>query len=395
VKSARFGFLSIVIGLVVAFCAGVQVVLWGQQAQALSDAQERIGYQLLELRTAANALDDIETGQRGYLLTGDEQYLRPYNDGRRAFNTALARLNEANRNDPTTLNKIGELAKLAGAKQDELERTLGLRRSGDEAGALAIVKTGEGQRLMDAFRDKAGALLLDWRQQRGDLAADETRIFSRASVLGGVVVAAIIILVVVAIRWLSIALRRLDELQVRREQEAMHDPLTQLPNRRYLGDWIEMTLAGARRRGQAVVLLYFDLDRFRIVNDRLGQEAGDRVLRVVAARLRRAVRLHDFVGRIGGDEFVAVLPDAPETAELSRLIARLGRDLAKAPIAELADGDLTVSIGLARFPEDGDTLDALLGVADRAMEAAKERRRREPPRPAQTAVATAAQPLAN
>lgn len=388
-KNARFGLWVIVIGLIAAFAAGIQIVIWEQEAQTLSDAQERIAHQMLQLRAAMTALDDAESGTRGYLLTGDEQYLRPYDEGRRALDVALGQLNEFSGSDPAALTRIGDLARLAGAKKDELARTVNRRRSGDNDGALAIVKNGEGQQLMDAFRDKTNALLADLRREGSDLASSETRKFGQASLLGGLLVAAIIFIVAIGIRWLSIALNRIDELQQRREQEAMHDVLTQLPNRRYLNDWVEMALAGARRRGQAVVLLYFDLDGFKRVNDRLGYEAGDRVLRVMAARLRRAVRLHDFVSRVGGDEFVAVLPDAPATRELSRLIARLGRDLAKAPIAELADGDVSASIGLARFPEDGDTLDVLLGVADRAMATAKEHRRAEAALPASLPVPSA------
>jgi diguanylate cyclase (GGDEF)-like protein len=374
-KSIRFGLAVIAICGIAAVVAAIQAVMWDRQVGALRDAQEAINAQILELRNVMNAVVDTETGQRGYLLTGDDDYLQPYRNGRRNFGIALGRLNEMLRADPATLSKIAELENIAGAKEAELARTLQLRESGDGDGALAMIKTGEGRRLMVAFREGATALVLQLRAARTALGAEETRIFHLATMLGGILLILITILVGVAIRWLSVTLRRVEELQLRREEEAMHDALTALPNRRYLYEWLTMQLAAARRGGQRIVLLYFDLDGFKAVNDRLGHEAGDRVLQTVAARVRATVRSSDFVARLGGDEFVAVLPDAPAEPELSMLIARLGAYLAKAPITELADGDVSASMGISRYPEDGDTLDALLKVADQAMYTAKQHRR--------------------
>ncbi len=125
------------------------------------------------------------------------------------------------------------------------------------------------------------------------------------------------------------------------------------------------------------MLLYFDLDGFKCVNDRFGHEAGDRVLMAIAARLRRGLRNSDFIARLGGDEFVAVLPDAPSEPDLSRLVARFEADLARAPIPELADGEISASIGVAACGGGGgtDTAEALIAAADRAMYEVKQRHR--------------------
>ena len=128
------------------------------------------------------------------------------------------------------------------------------------------------------------------RKARGELAAAETGKFDDISLLEAVVLFLVILLAAGAVAWLAASIRRLDELQLKREQEAMHDALTTLPNRRYLNDWMKMALAAARRNKQRVVVLYFDLDGFKGVNDRLGHEAGDRVLQTTALRLRSAVR---------------------------------------------------------------------------------------------------------
>src|SRR5579884_1290381 len=307
-RSIRFGVAAIAICGVLAFGAGMRVAIWEGEVARTADRQEAIGDAIFELRNLTRALLDLETGQRGYLLTGDNAYLQPYEEGGRNLDLAVGKLRAMMAGDAARVATVAGLAELAAAKRQELAKTVALRRQGDLGAALAIVKTGEGKRLMDAFHDRSAALFASLRQERSDLVAHEARTFRWASLLGGVVLVLIMLLVGVAVGWLSFSMRRERELQQRSEREAMHDALTGLPNRRYLREWLEMTLPAARRGGHRLVLLYFDLDGFKAVNDRLGHEAGDRVLQATATRLRSAVRSSDFVSRLGGDEFVAVLP---------------------------------------------------------------------------------------
>jgi diguanylate cyclase (GGDEF)-like protein len=374
-QSMRFGLVAIAICGFTALGARIQVSWWQQQAAELADRQEVIGAHIVELRNAMTALVDLETGQRGYLLTGDETYLRPYEAGSFNLDPALHRLAELFRGDPPILAQIDDVAQLAHAKQEELARAVALRKSGDAAAALAIVMAGEGERLMQEFRDKTNALTVQFRRERAAVVAEEAMKYGQVSLLDSIVILLIMLLVAAAVGGLSFSIRRLEELQMRREKEAMHDALTALPNRRYLGEWLNMAIAAAARAGDRLVLLYFDLDGFKGVNDRLGHEAGDRVLQATAERLRGAVRSSDFVARLGGDEFVAVLPGAPPEPALSALLARLSCDLGRASIPALTDGEVSASIGIACYPADGDTADALLNAADRAMYAVKEGRR--------------------
>src|SRR5947209_20336387 len=110
---------------------------------------------------------------------------------------------------------------------------------------------------MDALREKTSDFVARLRRVRADLGAQETRIFSNLSTLGAVVLVLILLLVAAAVGWLIASLNRLDELQRQRQREAMHDSLTGLPNRRYLGEWLNMALAAARRKSEGLVLLYF------------------------------------------------------------------------------------------------------------------------------------------
>jgi diguanylate cyclase (GGDEF)-like protein len=109
---------------------------------------------------------------------------------------------------------------------------------------------------------------------------------------------------------LSTSIQRMREQQRDEEHKAMHDALTSLPNRRYLSEWLAMALAAARRGGQPMAILFFDLDGFKLVNDTHGHAGGDAVLAHFAQILLKNVRDSDVVGRLGGDEFGVLLSHA-------------------------------------------------------------------------------------
>lgn len=378
-KSTRFGLIVIAICGVAAFAAGLQVEVWLRQVDEMLTQQEATNDRVVDLRNTMDAMLDLETGQRGYLLTGEETYLEPYEHGRSVLSPALDTLRAVFQGDPAVSGQVDQLSQLAEAKLQKTARAIELRRRGDLAAALAVVRVGEGKRLMDAFREKAGALLRALRDSRTKLGRKIKTRFNQTVALGATVVALILLLVAVAVGWLSVTIQRLDTLQKMREREAMHDALTALPNRRYLLEWLGVAFAAAQRGGRRMALLYFDLDGFKGVNDRLGHDAGDRVLQVTADRLRSAMRSSDFVARLGGDEFVAVLSDAPAEPYLSVMIGRLHDTLAKAPLPDMSDGEVSASIGVARFPGDGGSPEALLSAADRAMYVVKESRRAHAP----------------
>jgi diguanylate cyclase (GGDEF)-like protein len=166
---------------------------------------------------------------------------------------------------------------------------------------------------------------------------------------------------------------------------SLHDGLTGLPNRSHLFEHLHAVLEGGQRRGDRTALLFIDVERFKQVNDELGHAVGDALLVELARRLRGALRESDFVARHGGDEFLAVLSPLAEAAEADRCVQRIRAALA--PPMRLDDGRelaLGVSIGVALYPEQGGSADALIQAADAAMYRDKARRRRSPrhwPRP--------------
>ena len=158
------------------------------------------------------------------------------------------------------------------------------------------------------------------------------------------------------------------------EHRASHDPLTGLSNRHRLQCELQYAIAHAAQTGDGLAVLYLDLDGFKEVNDRGGHDIGDRLLREVAQRLQQGLRKGDLVARVGGDEFVALLPGCHD-AEAARAVAD-GLRACLGPPFTLPDGlfRLDTSVGIACFPEDGSDPDTLLSHADRAMYAAKRQR---------------------
>ncbi len=158
------------------------------------------------------------------------------------------------------------------------------------------------------------------------------------------------------------------------EHRASHDPLTGLPNRHQLQLDLQYAIAHATQTGEGLAVLYLDLDGFKEVNDRDGHDAGDHLLREVAQRLQQGLRQGDLVARVGGDEFVVLLPGCRDV-EVARAVADDLRARLSPPCT-LPDGlfRLDASVGIACFPADGTDPDALLAHADRAMYAAKRQR---------------------
>jgi diguanylate cyclase (GGDEF)-like protein/PAS domain S-box-containing protein len=150
-----------------------------------------------------------------------------------------------------------------------------------------------------------------------------------------------------------------------------YDPLTNLPNRRLLGYRVDQTINMSKRKGdQQFALLYIDLDHFKNINDSLGHGFGDEILQKVAERIECLIRDGDTVSRLGGDEFMILVSDLDKLESIANLAERLLYDISR-PLE--TDGHLTVtpSIGIAVYPNDGDSFDTLLRNADAAVHFAK------------------------
>ncbi len=152
---------------------------------------------------------------------------------------------------------------------------------------------------------------------------------------------------------------------------AYHDALTGLPNRILLNDRLEMSLAQAQRSQSLLAVLFLDFDHFKAINDNLGHEVGDQVLKGVAARLKKCLRSQDTVARLGGDEFILLLPEIHSPLDADNLANKLLHVIRKPLQIREHELNITLSIGVALFPRDGETSTILLRHADEALYLAK------------------------
>ena len=152
---------------------------------------------------------------------------------------------------------------------------------------------------------------------------------------------------------------------------ALHDALTGLPNRRLLLDRLITLLLHAKRTQQRIAVMYLDLDGFKAVNDSFGHDCGDKLLIMAAERLRYAAREEDTIARLGGDEFMVVIGEIAEFEDVDRPANNIIRALSEPYRIDGAIINVTASIGVSFYPDDGIDVDDLIRRADQALYEAK------------------------
>lgn len=170
---------------------------------------------------------------------------------------------------------------------------------------------------------------------------------------------------------LEAEVERVHESQRSLAHLARYDALTDLPNRVMERERLEIALAQARRLGTRVAMMFVDLDNFKTINDSMGHAAGDEFLRLVAQRLVKGVRETDSVSRHGGDEFLIVMTNIAEKKTINASVAKLMASLAQPVAVRETSIQISCSIGIAFFPDDGSDFDTLLRLSDIAMYSAK------------------------
>ncbi|MFZ3153875.1 diguanylate cyclase domain-containing protein [Pseudomonas sp.] len=344
--------------------------IWGIRADIVDGRNlESLHRALYRLAGTLSLLTDAETGQRGYLLTGNEAYLQPYLNASERLEGQLMRLH----NTPALADHKDDLVaieRLAEMKMQVVNEIIDLRRNKGFGAARELMQLNRGKVYMDELRQHITRLETHitqaLEQQRADLL-----LRSRVMLWGGGTIAlAMLALLVLLYRDLRGDLRERGELLKRLAFESQHDPLTQLPNRRVFNESLDQALALARRAERKVGLMYLDLDGFKPVNDEYGHAAGDRLLKAIAERWCQEVREGEVLARLGGDEFAVIVEgDAPAIERLAqRLMAALDQPL----LGDLPHARVSVSIGMAQYPQHGEDRRWLVAAADAAMYQAKE-----------------------
>jgi diguanylate cyclase (GGDEF)-like protein/PAS domain S-box-containing protein len=169
---------------------------------------------------------------------------------------------------------------------------------------------------------------------------------------------------------IDITARKLAE--ERMQYQAFHDALTDLPNRFLFNERLSLVIAQARRHRRKAAVMFLDLDDFKLINDTMAHTAGDELLRGVAERLKACLRADDTVARIGGDEFVFIIPETGGSAAAARAAERILESVRQPFTIYGREIFVSASVGIAMFPSDGDDAETLVKNADSAMYRAKE-----------------------
>lgn len=318
---------------------------------------------------------DSLRGERGYLLTNNPDFLRPYHAGRRTAPLLLSRLEHLVRDNPGQLRNLAAIRSLLPTYLAVLDGTVAAQARGDHQSAVASVRSGRDrfefrrmQRSIDRVEREERRLLLVRRDALARYAAWNDR-------LGYAAAAIIVVLLAIAALAAAAALRAQRRAAAATEELrriASVDELTGLPNRRHFLARLEAEGARARRSGSSLCLAMLDLDHFKRINDTHGHAAGDAVLQKFAALLRDGIRLEDSVGRIGGEEFALLLPGT-ELGE-ARMVCERMRAAVAAERVILPGGKpvrISVSIGVSPMAGDEDVA-ALMRRSDEALYKAKE-----------------------
>jgi diguanylate cyclase (GGDEF)-like protein len=156
---------------------------------------------------------------------------------------------------------------------------------------------------------------------------------------------------------------------------AYHDTLTDLPNRLLFNDRLNVVMSAAKRNNRKFAVMMLDLDRFKLINDSLGHDIGDLLLQAVGNRLRGLLRKSDTLARMGGDEFMLLLPEINQNKDAEIVARKIVKSFQDSFILKNYELKATASIGIAVYPDDGEDFDALKKNADIAMYKVKEKGR--------------------
>jgi diguanylate cyclase (GGDEF)-like protein len=342
-----------------------------QIIRAVGEA-EKIGAIIRRVNDVLSMLQDAESGQRGYLLTGKTGYLEHYHSSLSLIDQRISLLRELCAEDPGCLHGIQVLQALKDARFDEIRQTIRMKQSRRVDEALRIMQSDKSKRDTEAMRAILAELQSNVRLRRttySDWIAQEV---VRAEYILLAVTVLVALIAFLSYRTASKTLRTDAVLKVQLEAAASHDSLTGLPNRRLFRDRLVQTIAQAQRSGRPMAVLFIDLDGFKPVNDTLGHAMGDKLLKETAGRLSQCIRSGDTVGRLGGDEFAAILSDLAKPGDTSFVAQKIIDILARSFDLDGHGTFVTGSVGITLFPDDGEEPGALIINADAAMYRAKE-----------------------
>jgi diguanylate cyclase (GGDEF)-like protein len=336
---------------------------------------------IVSLDNVIASMTDAQTGQRGYVITGDERFLEPYNAALPRLSDGIERVRQLTVDNPNQQKQISELQRRVKRNLAVINEVITLRRRGDAEAAAEVVKSGRGKVGMDAIRQ----LIREMKDEEDRLLSARTE---KAKTSARRVVVAFFALTVAVFLLLSfsyllvrrdVARRKMRESALR--EMSLTDELTGLHNRRGFLTLAAQQVRIARRTKMGLLLVFADMDGLKLINDEYGHEEGSRAIVTAGKLLRKAFRESDVIARLGGDEFAVLVVGSDDvdgeffTSRL-REITNLHNERADAPFV------ISMSVGVVRL-SDVLSIEEAMSKADELMYEDKRRRRAEqsfPPR---------------
>jgi diguanylate cyclase (GGDEF)-like protein len=371
--------LVVVVGLTGGAVLALGGLLTAEARRTSLDAEwfNTVNESRVELAGLTTALAEAESSQRGYQLTGDPAYLKPYQNADERVSQHLFRLRDLNSTKVVLSEQLAELERLVHAKLTAIRRNISaFDRTGREA-AIVEVRANRGRELMDHIRTVHKQIRTDMEAHLDARRAGSDARAGRVWTVAGVLIAGVVMQMIFGLVLIrrDLAVRRRAEALLR--EQAARDELTGLCNRRELERWLKVAAAKHHAAGRPLSAVLLDVDHFKAVNDTHGHSVGDAVLQAMASRIVGATRDEDLVARYGGEEFAVLLPGLGPT-EAAAVAERAREAIAADPFTCRSDDGrpislpLTASFGVAcLFPGDGAVADLLLRRCDRALYQAK------------------------
>ena len=356
---------------------------------------------------------DAETGQRGFLLSNDPNYLEPYYSGVIKSRAQLKKLIEITSDNPAQQKRLVKIQESMNQKIEELKLTISLMQSGKKDEALNIVIQNTGKRHMDNLRSEltsfnhAEHLLLekrdgDFRESRAQIT---TLVIFELSLFIFLAVITVIFVKGSLFDPLKLLLASTAKMEKGEAQDvsallpndemgyllsrfykmsekvleknasltysATHDVLTGLKNRVNIHKEINDAISNLEKSKSKMAVLFIDLDEFKILNDTFGHDAGDLVLKETSLRLKESVRSGDSVFRYGGDEFIILIKDIHNVSQVDKIACEISRRFNVPVLFRGHSIDISLSMGIAISPDDSINSDNLIKYSDIAMYDAK------------------------
>ena len=317
-------------------------------------------------------LNELETNQRGFLLTGDARYFESSAGSEKAIDQNLQALGALIADNPVQRRNMDRLAELVPARIKVLNRTLEIYKSQGLAPAIVQLKTNAGKNLMDGIHGVLDEMGKEEKRLLQLRRAEE----ENSRLRNNLTIVAIAGVTLVFLGIMALLIR--DDLDVRNrlreatERMALTDSLTGLPNRVAFNERLKAALARATRNQRKFAVLYFDLDGFKAINDRFGHLAGDQVLYQVARRVGVLLRASDTLARLGGDEFVVLIDEVGMRTDAGVAATKIIDSISRPFEFRGEFAQVGASVGISLFPEDDTRPERLIQLADEAMYQAKE-----------------------